>query len=586
MGGWCINLMLPAPGGGRPLHYDFIIVGSGFGGSVSALRLVQKGYRVLMLEKGRRFAAHDYPSTNWDLPKWMWLPQVGFKGLFKLSFLPHVTIVSGVGYGGGSLVYANTLPVPRDDFFAASSWAGLAEWKQELAPHYETAQRMLGVTENPTRTFPDQVIQEIGQELGRGDHFHPTRVGVFFGEPGKPVPDPYFGGEGPARSGCILCGACMLGCPHNAKNTLDKNYLYLAEKRGLQVQTETEVVAVRRVSGGGYRLEAKDALARLPRAKQVFTADRVVLAGGVLGTIELLLKMKRESEGLPLVSERLGDFVRTNAESLIGVVSRRRDKDLSKGIAIGSILHTDDHSHIEPVRYPEGSGFWRLLSTPHVGGRSVGERMARLVGSMIKDPSGYLRAMTVPDYAKYSMILLYMRTLEGTLRMKLGKGGRLSTELSGGEAPTASIPEATDLAERVAARIDGYPTSILTETLMNIPTTAHILGGACFGSRPEEGVIGPDHQVFGYPGLYVVDGAAVSANPGVNPSLTITALAERAMSLIPPRPGTAVPVELRIPGSGQPPAPGSASPPAAEPTAPQPKPKKGRGSSRARAKKA
>jgi cholesterol oxidase len=509
--------------------YDFVIIGSGFGGSVSALRLVEKGYRVLLLEKGRRFGPEDFPRTNWELRRWMWVPAMGFRGLFKMSFFPHLTVVHGVGYGGGSLVYANTLPVPKGAFFTSGTWEGLADWKAELAPHYETAQRMLGSTRNPSVTYVDEVIREVARDIGRPDGFHPTDVAVYFGKPGQTVPDPYFDGEGPDRTGCIGCGACMTGCRFNAKNTLDKNYLYLAEKRGLEVATETEVTAVRPAEGG-YRVEA--------RGGRVFGAKNVVFAGGVLGTVELLLRMKADPEGLPRLSERLGHHVRTNSESLIEVVSERREHDLSKGIAIGSILETDEHSHLEPTRYGAGSGFFRLLAAPHVSGASFWARLANLVGTVVRHPVKLLRAVFVPDFAKYSVILLYMRTLEGSLRMKLGRGlttgfaKGLTTELGDGPAPTASIPEATELARRVADKLQGLPVSLVTETALGVPTTAHILGGCCMGASAEEGVIDAEHRVFGYEGLYVIDGSSVSANPGVNPSLTITALAERAMSRI------------------------------------------------------
>jgi cholesterol oxidase len=513
------------------MTYDFVIIGSGFGGSVSALRLVEKGYRVLLLEKGRRFAAEDFPKTNWELRRWMWMPRLGLRGMFKMSFFPHLTVVHGVGYGGGSLVYANTLPVPKATFFSSGTWSGLADWKTELDEHYVTAQRMLGAARNPNLTYVDEVIREVAQDIGRPDDFHPTEVAVYFGEPGRTVPDPYFGGRGPDRTGCIGCGGCMTGCRFNAKNTLDKNYLYLAEKLGLEVATETEVTAVRPGTEGGYRVEA--------RGRGVTLTRNVIFAGGVLGTLDLLLRMKADPQGLPQISDRLGQFVRTNSESLIEVVSERRDHDLSKGIAISSILETDEHSHLEPTRYGAGSGFFRLLAAPHVAGASFWARMANLVGTVARHPLRLLRAVFVPDFAKYSIILLYMRTLEGSLRMKIGRGittgfaAGLTTELGEGAAPTASIPEATELARRVAEKIQGLPVSLVTETALGVPTTAHILGGCCMGASVEEGVIDTHHRVFGYEGLFVIDGAAVSANPGVNPSLTIAALAERAMSRIP-----------------------------------------------------
>lgn len=521
------------------MDWDFVIIGSGFGGSVSALRLVEKGYRVLVLEKGPRFKPEDFPKTNWDLKRWLWQPKLGWRGLFKMTFLRHVTILSGVGVGGGSLVYANTLPIPKDDFFENPAWGRLADWKQELAPHYQTARRMLGATEHPYRTIHEEVLESIAEDMGRKDEFHNTTAAVYFGQPGVTVEDPYFHGEGPTRTGCIQCGGCMLGCRFNAKNTLDKNYLYLAEKRGLRIEPDTEVTWVRPLEGGGYQLDALYGAEPFGREPREYTAQNVIFSGGVLGTVELLLKMKEHPDGLPKLSDRVGDFVRTNSEALIGVTSNRRDLDASKGIAIGSILNTDAHSHLEFVRYPEGSGFFRLLGGPHVDGTSFFQRLARMIGVFVKHPWRTFRMYLVGDWAKSTMILLYMRTLEGHLSLKRRRGvltgfrKGLATQLQEGPAPTANIPEATELTHRVEEKVDGQAATLLTETLLGIPTTAHILGGACMGDSPETGVIDHRHRVFGYEGLYVIDGSAVSANPGVNPSLTITSLAERAMTFIP-----------------------------------------------------
>ncbi len=518
-------------------HYDWIIVGSGFGGSVSALRLAEKGYRVLVLEKGRRFAPEDFPKTNWDLRRWMWMPSVGLRGFFQMTFFEHVTIAHGVGVGGGSLTYANTLPTPTAKFFQAASWAHLADWQAELAPHYATAKRMLGATENPSWTRGDQVLAEIAAETGRPEHHHPTEVGVFFGKPGAKVADPYFDGAGPERVGCTFCGACMTGCRVGAKNTLDRNYLYLAEAQGVEVRPETEVVAVRARASGGYAIETRPSLGRGP--KLAFTADRVILAGGVLGTIPLLLEMKDDLSGLPALSARLGESIRTNNEAVIGVVAPKEDT-LSQGIAITSILHTDEHSHVEPVRYGAGSGFFRSMMLPHAPGANLLSRLGGTLKGFARQPVRWAQALTIDDFAAHSQMLLYMRTLESTLTLRRGRspwtGFRtgLVTQLpDGSPAPTAFMEEATELADRFAHKVGGVAMTLATETLFGVPTTAHILGGACMGGSAGDGVIGADHQVFGYPGLYVVDGAAVSANPGVNPSLTITAMAERAMALIP-----------------------------------------------------
>lgn len=523
-----------------PQHYDFIVIGSGFGGSVSALRLSEKGYSVCVLEKGKRFEPEDFPKTNWDLKRWLWMPAAGLEGIFQMSFMEHVTIFHGVGVGGGSLVYANTLPTPKLGFFQAKSWAHLADWNRELKPFYEKARAMLGSTPNPVRTRGDEILAEIAAEMGRADHFHATEVAVFFGKPGVRVPDPYFEGKGPARVGCTHCGACMTGCRVGAKNTLDRNYLYLAEGLGCRIEPETEVTHVTQQANGTYRIDTKGSAGR--GGRRSFTADKVVFSGGVMGTLPLLLKMKEDPSGLPKLSDRLGQMVRTNSEALFGVISAEEGADFSKGVAITSILHTDEHSHIEPVRYGQGSGFFRLLTLPHAPGSTLGTRLTGALRGFARHPLRWVKAMTVKDYAKASQVLLYMRTLEGTLTMKLGRNAftgfrkGLVTELDeGSEAPKAFIPEATELARSFAKKVQGVAASMFTETLLGVPSTAHILGGCCMGADAREGVIDKDHQVFGYEGLYVIDGSAISANPGVNPSLTITALAERAMDRIPPK---------------------------------------------------
>jgi cholesterol oxidase len=522
-------------------HWDWIVIGSGFGGSVSSLRLVEKGYRVLTLEKGRRFDREDFPETNWDVKRWLWKPEVGLEGIFGMTFLRHVTVLHGVGVGGGSLVYANTLPTPSDGFFRAKSWSHLADWKSELQPHYVTAKRMLGATKYPYRTAAEDVLEEIAEDMGRHEHFDKTEVAVYFGEPGVEAEDPYFEGEGPARVGCIQCGACMTGCRYGAKNTLDLNYLWLAERRGLRIEAETEVTSVRPREGGGYVVETKPSLDS-SKPERTFTADRVVFAGGVMGTVPLLLKLREDADALPHLSPRVGDSVRTNNEALLGVIQPDTDEDISHGIAITSILHTDEHSHLEPVRYGAGSGFFRLMGMPHAPGSNVVSRLAGSAFDFAKRPLKWLRALTVGDWANRTQILLYMRTLESTLSFRLGRSvytgmrrGLVSVLDDPDSAPSAFMEEATDLARRWADKVGGVAMGLLTETLMGTPTTAHILGGACMGATAEEGVIDAEHRVHGYDGLYVIDGSAISANPGVNPSLTITALAERAMSKIEPK---------------------------------------------------
>lgn len=525
-----------------PEHFDWIVIGSGFGGSVSSLRLVEKGYKVLTIEKGRRMTAEDFPKTNWDVRRWMWKPELGMTGLFQMSFMKHVTIMHGVGVGGGSLVYANTLPIPRDDFFQAESWAHLRpDWKQELAPHYQTARRMLGATQYPGRSQAEDVLESIARDMGRLDDFEKTTVAVYFGEPGKEVEDPYFGGEGPTRTGCIECGACMTGCRFNAKNSLDYNYLWLAERRGLRIEAETEVTSVRPRPEGGYLVETRPSITNTRQTK-TFTADRIVFAGGVMGTVPLLLALREDPDALPRLSRRVGDFIRTNSEALLGVMQPNKDADISRGLAITSILHTDDHSHVEPVRYGRGSGFFRLIGLPHAPGSNVATRLGGALASFAKKPVRWTRALATPDWANHTQILLYMRTLDSTLSFRLGRSiftgwkKALVSQLDDPDnAPAAFMKEATDLAERWAEKTGGVTMGLLSETILGTPSTAHILGGACMGANAEEGVIDVDHKVFGYDGLYVIDGSAISANPGVNPSLTITALAERAMQKIAPK---------------------------------------------------
>jgi len=521
---------------------DYLIVGSGFGGSACALRLTEKGYRVLMLERGRELKAEDFPKTNWDLKRWLWAPRLGFRGLFVMRFFRHVTVLAGAGVGGGSLVYANTLPIPKSAFFKSEAWAGLADWETELDPHYREALRMMGAVTTPFLTTPDRILKKVAENRGQPEAFESTETAVYYGTAGVTVPDPYFNGEGPDRTGCIRCGACMTGCRHNSKNTLDKNYLYLARKHGLRLQADTEVVDVRPIEGGGYEVEAKYGTHSVGRKRQKFRARQVIVAAGVLGTVELLLELKRKPGGLPRLSDRLGCHVRTNSESLIGVCAPDMKDDLSKGVSIGSIFQTDAMSHLEMVRYGAGSGFFRLGMFPHVGGNLPGiVKLAQGLAFIVRHALRALKAYTVRDWAKKTMILLYMRTTAGTLRMRSKRSllnplrHEMGSTLEGGEPPTASIPEATALAHEIATISGGFPASLINEVATNIPTTAHILGGCCMGSDASNGVIDHRHRVFGYDGLFVIDGSAISANPGVNPALTILALAERAMSFIPPK---------------------------------------------------
>ena len=514
--------------------YDYIIIGSGFGGSVSALRLSQKGYKVLVIEKGSWWKPHDFPKTNWSLRKWLWLPSLQFFGFFKLTFLRHVGILSGVGVGGGSLVYANTLPRPRTAFFNSGSWAGIEDWESLLEPHYKTAEEMLGAEQNPKLFDADLALKELSIKTNCEQDFEPTKVGVFFGQAEEVVSDPYFNGAGPDREGCSHCGACMTGCPHNAKNSLDKNYLYLAQKQGANIIDKQKVTEVKPISSTdtseGYMVTFKNSQSLFSRKKKQVITKGIIFSGGVLGTVRLLLNMKKKQ--LTNLSNKTGDDIRTNNESLIYVVSKDKTKDFSKGVAIGSIFPSDENSHIEPVRYGAGSNFWKLMGVPLTFGSNIFVRIGKLLYHLIRHPISWLRIYTTKNFAERSVILLFMQHLDSTVKFKKGLFN-LTSHISAGKAPTAFIPEAKELADKTAEIINGKSFVLSTEALTGIPTTAHILGGAVIGKTAETGVIDLDQKVFGYKNMYVCDGSAISANPGVNPSLTITAMTELAMSKIP-----------------------------------------------------
>nr|WP_315173448.1 GMC oxidoreductase [uncultured Flavobacterium sp.] len=513
--------------------YDYVIIGSGFGGSVSALRLAEKGYKVVVIEKGKWFSkAEDFPKTNWNLKKWLWLPKLGWNGILKLTFYRHVAVLSGVGVGGGSLVYANTLPIPKSPFFKTGQWNNLCDWETELTPFYALAKKMLGAEKHPYTSKSEKVMQQLASELGEPQSFEKTDVAIYFGKHGVTKPDPYFDGKGPDRTGCIQCGGCMLGCRYNAKNTLDKNYLHLAQQLGGIIKAEKEVYDVVPLSENGddgYEIYFKDSLSYFPK-KEKITAKGVVFSGGVLGTLNLLLKL--QSTSLPNLSQTLGKGVRTNSESLIGVTTFDRDVSFSDGIAIGSIVHIDENRHIEPVKYSAGSGFWRVLMAPMIQGNSLINRLAKMLLAVLKQPAAYLKTFFVDDWSKRTQILLYMESIESTLKMQRSKWGFLITKLDKGPAPTAFNPIAQTLAKKVEVIINGKAMVVNTEALLGIPTTAHILGGACMGKDANEGVINQNNEVYNYKNMLICDGSMISANIGVNPSLTITALTERAMSKI------------------------------------------------------
>ncbi|RZU49533.1 cholesterol oxidase [Krasilnikovia cinnamomea] len=502
--------------------YDVVVVGSGFGGSVAALRLSEKGYRVGVLEAGRRYTPDTLPKTSWDLRNFLWAPRLGLRGIQRITLLKDIVVLSAAGVGGGSLVYANTLYKPPRTFFDDAQWAAITDWATELDPHYDQASRMLGVTEQPSTTPSDVVIQQVAEEMGVGDTYRRTPVGVFFGEPGKTVPDPFFGGAGPDRTGCLECGECMIGCRHGAKNRLDLNYLYLAERAGATIHPDTTVTELRPVADGW-----------LVRAgKQTFRCGQVVLAAGALGTQRLLHTM-RDTGVLPEVSPRLGALTRTNSEALLGAMtSAVPEEPFSRGVAITSSFHPDADTHIEPVRYGAGSNAMGLLSTLLVDGGGRMPRPLRFLGQALRHPGHLLRSLSVRRWSERTIIALVMQTVDNSLTVRRTRRGRLTTAPGHGPANPTWIPVGHEAVRRMAARIGGFPGGTVGD-IFDVPMTAHILGGATIGASPRTGVIDPYHRVYGYPGLHVVDGAAVPANLGVNPSLTITALAERALSLWP-----------------------------------------------------
>jgi cholesterol oxidase len=522
-------------------EYDYLVVGSGFGGSVSALRLAEKGYRVGVLEAGKRYGAADFAKTSWNVRRYLWMPRVFCHGIMRLTLLRDLLVASGCGVGGGSLVYANTLPVPKPEVFRRSEWPAGQDWEQSLRPHYATAKRMLGATTNPRLSRADQVMRECAEEMGRGDTFKPTEVAVFFGEPGKTVADPYFQGAGPERAGCVSCGGCMVGCRHNAKNTLDKNYLYFAEKLGVEVHPETQVDRIE-VSGDGYELGTFRSTSLFRGGRRRWRAKHVVLSAGVLGTVDLLLRA-RERGWLPNLSPAIGRRVRSNSEAIVGATSRRRDADFTDGIAITSGINADDVTHIQPVRYPRGSDLIGLLSKPLTDGGPGLPRPLRFLVNCAARPGDLLRSLVPFGWAQTTILLLVMQTTENELRLIHKRrwywpfAPKLTTATAApGEPRNPSyIPIANEMARRVASKIDGWPSSSINEVLFDIPSTAHILGGALIGTDPATAVCDDRNQVFGHPGLYVIDGSVVPVNLGVNPALTITALAEHAMNQIPSR---------------------------------------------------
>ncbi|WGL54233.1 GMC family oxidoreductase [Nocardioides sp. BP30] len=524
-------------------HYDVLVVGSGFGGSVSALRLTEKGYAVGVLEAGARLRDEDFANNSWDLKKFLFNPALGCYGIQRIDLVKDALILAGAGVGGGSLVYANTLYEPLDAFYRDPSWAHITDWKAELEPYYDQAKRMLGVVVNPHITPADEIMQKVAAEMGVAETFHRAPVGVFFGPdgaaPGTTVEDPYFGGEGPARNTCLQCGECMVGCRHNAKNTLVKNYLHLAERNGAEIHPLTTVTRVIPRAGGGYEVHARWTKAKLSRrtAVKVFTADQVIFSAAAIGTQRLLHKLKATGD-LPDISDRLGMLTRTNSEAILGAIAPDLSVDYSRGVAITSSIHPDADTHFEPVRYGRGSNAMSLLQTVLTDG---GEgRKLRWLKEMWAQRRNIGRLYDLKHWSERMVVLLVMQALDNSITVipkKTPFGWRLTSKQGHGLPSPSWIPAANEGARQMAKAMstdagEGYAGGTIGEPF-NIPMTAHFIGGCAIGDSPATGVVDPYQRLYGYDGLHVVDGSAISANLGVNPSLTITAQAERAMSLWP-----------------------------------------------------
>ncbi len=536
--------------------YDYLIIGSGFGGSTSALRLAQKGYKVAILECGRRFADDEFADSTWKASRYYWFPKLGMRGVFRLTLFKDILIASGSGVGGGSLGYANTLYRARPRFYEDPQIAGLADWEAELAPHYDEAERMLGVVTYDQETDADRLLKEYAESLGRGDTYAKTRVGVYLGEAGKTVPDPFFGGEGPDRTGCMRCGQCMVGCRFGAKNTLVKNYLWFAEKLGVDVIPERTVADIRPFGtadgSDGYVVTHEKTGSWLKRDRRHLSAQAVVVSAGAVGTNKLLATCKLRGS-LPRISDRLGYLVRTNSESILAVTAPDDTRNFAKGVAITSSIYPDPDTHIEPVTYGQGGDSQSLLFTLMTEAGRRGTQPLHLLRNLATHPLQAVRAARIKNFSRRTMIILVMQSLDNSMRLRVKRrwpNGNvvLTTEQDPDNPNPDKLPAAYRCAEWIQARIGGTAQAMATEASLSIPTTAHILGGAVVGASPQSGVVDTDHRVFGYENLLVCDGSAVPANIGANPSLTITAMTERAMAAIPAKdPGPAEPTPLTVP---------------------------------------
>lgn len=514
---------------------DWVVIGSGFGGAVSALRLAEKGYAVTVLEQGKRYQDQDFAKSAWQLHKVLWAPKLRLKGIMALTAFRHVSVLSGVGVGGGSLVYGNTLYVPHsDDFYRHPQWADLADWRDVLTPHYATAQRMLGVTTFDREGPSEQMMKAIAAGLGVADTYHPTRVGVYLGTPAIRVPDPYFDGAGPPRTGCIRCGQCMLGCRIGAKNTLEKNYLHLAAQRGVRIEAERTVVDIRPAGADdgsdGYVVTTERSGSWIRRHRRQSRAAGIVLAAGALGTNQLLRKCK-DGGSLPALSERLGDLVRTNSEAIVAVTAKNPRADLRADLAITSSVHPDEHTHFTNNTYGYNGDAMSLNFGPSTSGP---RRQLQFVMAMLRHPLRWLNPLRALGWSRRSVVFTVMQSLDSSLSLRpRRKGGRLNTAIADGAPPSTFLPIANRIADLAAEHIDGYAQTAVLESLINTPTTAHILGGAVIADDAEHGVVDRYRRVFGYQQFLITDGSTVPANVGVNPSLTITAMAEEAISHIP-----------------------------------------------------